>query len=339
MFFVVAILLNYMRSSGSNRKFYAKKNQNTSMRIISYFSSLAVSLVVAGTVAAAAQQNRLEADQVVQSDTGRSHCVIDRLVQNSSDSVEGNSAGLNPERISMLNWNVYKGKRANWTTDFKRYTHKHDLVIIQEAHLGDELKAMLDAGHQYWILNEAFHYADRATGVMTASRVKPAYSCGQRTVEPWIRFPKTSLVSYYPIEGMGQQLLVANIHGVNFTLGVGAYKVQIEKLYDVIKRHDGPVILAGDFNTWSDGRMRIVNDLADRLALESLDYTNHNRTSVFGNALDHVFYRGLDPVEHDTWHVTSSDHNPTRVSFSVSYDAQNDEDLAAIESDDEDDSC
>ena len=309
------------------------------MRLISYFSSLVVPLVVAGTVAAAAQQSRFEADQVVQDDTDRSQCVVDGLVQNGAVAADVSPVGLNPERISMLNWNVYKGQRDNWTRDFQRYTYKHDLVIIQEAHLGEELKSMLDAGHQYWTMNEAFHYADRATGVMTASRVRPAYSCGQRTVEPLIRFPKTALVSYYPIEGMDQQLLVANIHGVNFTLGVGAYKEQIGKLYDVIKRHDGPVILAGDFNTWSDSRMRIVNDLADRLALESLDYTNHNRTSVFGNALDHVFYRGLDPVEHDTWHVTSSDHNPTRVSFSVSYEATYSEDLAAMESDDEDDSC
>ena len=63
--------------------------------------------------------------------------------------------------------------------------------------------------------------------------------------------------------------------------------------------------------------MTVVLELAERLSLESLDYTIHNRTSVFGNALDHVFYRGLEPMEHDTWFVTSSDHNPTRVSFRV----------------------
>ena len=104
-----------------------------------------------------------------------------------------------------------------------------------------------------------------------------------------------------------------------------------------MKHHQGPVVLAGDFNTWSDERMVVVNDLAQRLSLESLDYTNHNRTSVFGNALDHVFYRGLEPVEHDTWIVTSSDHNPTRVSFRVAGEAVPDAPLAA--GDLEDDNC
>jgi endonuclease/exonuclease/phosphatase (EEP) superfamily protein YafD len=206
-------------------------------------------------------------------------------------------------------------------------------VTIQEAHLDEELTSMLDKEHQYWTLNTAFHYRDKATGVMTASRIKPLHSCGQHTAEPLIRVPKTSLVSFYPIDGMSESLLVANIHGINFTLGVDVYTSQLEKLYEIMRLHDGPVILAGDFNTWSEGRMRVVEEITDRLQLESLDYTNHNRTSVFGNALDHVFFRGLDPVEHDTWHVTSSDHNPTRVSFRVKQNAIESTDLAAAELD------
>jgi len=287
------------------------------MRSISLLSSLLLSLILAGSVTAAAQQSRFESGPGAVNDESNEICNVEELVQNDLDKNENNTPGLNPERISVLNWNIYKGKRENWATDFKRYSYKHDVVMIQEAHLGENLKSVLDRGHQYWTLNAAFLYQDKATGVMTASRVKPLHSCGQRTVEPFIRFPKTSLISYYPVEGMNENLMVANIHGINFTFGVGVYKKQIEKLYDVMKNHDGPVVLAGDFNTWSDERMLIVGDLAQRLSLKSLDYTSHNRTVIFGNALDHVFYRGLEPLEHDTWYVTSSDHNPTRVSFRV----------------------
>jgi endonuclease/exonuclease/phosphatase (EEP) superfamily protein YafD len=209
--------------------------------------------------------------------------------------------------------------------------------MIQEANLVDNLKSLLDSEHPYWTLNDAFHYRDRATGVLTASRVRPVYTCGQRTAEPFIRLPKTSLLSYYPVEGMNENLLIANIHGINFTLGVGVYREQIEKLYDVMKYHQGPIVLAGDFNTWSDARMEVVDDLAQRLSLKSLDYTSHNRTIVFGNAIDHVYFRGLVPLEHDTWYVTSSDHNPTRVSFRVKDNAVavDKTDLAVEELDDE----
>ena len=304
------------------------------MRRFSFFIGLAGILVLAGSMTAAAQQGVSNTERVTPHSNGNA-CADDRLLQ--SAEVKGNAAttGLNPERFSILNWNIYKGQRENWASDFQRYTYKHDLVTIQEAHLDDELEAMLDSEHQYWTLNTAFHYGGSATGVMTASRVKPLGNCGQRTVEPLIRFAKTSLISYYPIEGMTRNLLVANIHGIIFTLGVDVYTRQLEKLYEVMKLHDGPIILAGDFNTWSDSRMRIVENFADMLALKSLDYTNHNRTSAFGNALDHVFYRGLDPVEHDTWHVTSSDHNPTRVSFRVNKAAPASQELAAREFDDD----
>ena len=305
------------------------------MRFVSYFLSLTLLLILTGSVTAAARQAAIEADQVVSAED-TPVCAVDRLVHGESpDSGGSEIAGLDPERISVLNWNVYKGQRENWASDFRRYTYKHDVVTIQEAHLDETLTSMLDDEHQYWTLNTAFHYKDKATGVMTASRVKPLRSCGQRTAEPLIRFPKTSLVSYYPIRGVKQNLLVANIHGINFTLGVDAYTSQLEKLYQVMKLHDGPIILAGDFNTWSDGRMEIVTAITRRLELKSLDYTNHNRTSVFGNALDHVFYRGLDPIEHDTWHVTSSDHNPTHVSFRVEQSKAFEYELATTDPEDE----
>ena len=299
------------------------------MRFISLLSSLLLSLILAGCVTAAAQQSRFENKPETLKDENNGICNVEKLVQNGQGNAESDAPALNPERISVLNWNIYKGKRENWAIDFKRYSYKHDVLLIQEAHLGNDLQSVLDNEHQYWALNAAFNYQGKATGVMTASRVKPLRSCGQRRAEPIIRYPKTSLISYYPVEGMNENLLVANIHGINFTFGVGAYKEQIEKLYDVMKHHNGPIVLAGDFNTWSDKRMLIVDDLAQRLSLESLDYTSHNRTIVFGNALDHVFYRGLDPVEHDTWYVTSSDHNPTRVSFRVKDNAAFDTELAA----------
>lgn len=286
------------------------------MRFISSISGLLFVLIFAGGMAVA-KQTVPKRDIVIQADQYGYSCKVDRLVSSARDNTYQQDSRLNPERISLLNWNVYKGRRDNWTADFKRYIHSHDIVTIQEAHLNDDLKSMVDKEHHHWTINTAFHYKDNATGVMTAARVKPVRNCGQQTVEPLIRFPKTSLIGYYPVDGYDEPLLVANIHGINFTLGVDRYKQQMEKLYQAMKHHEGPVILAGDFNTWSDARMDVVDNLARRLSLSSLDYTNHNRTSVFGNALDHVFYRGLEPIEHDTWQVTSSDHNPTRVSFRV----------------------
>jgi endonuclease/exonuclease/phosphatase (EEP) superfamily protein YafD len=286
------------------------------MRFLTVFAIL-LTTVLLTACSSTPMKSGYVSDLAIHQGASAGSCNMENIVWGSRDKESTGKRGLDPESISVLNWNIYKGRNEEWAADFKQYIHDHDVVTVQEAHLGDELRSMLNRGHRYWTMNTAFYLQDKATGVMTASRVRPVYSCGQRTVEPLIRLPKTSLISYYPLDGMDETLLVANIHGINFSLGLGAYGEQIEKLYYEIEKHKGPVVLAGDFNTWSDERLAIVNNIARRLSLESLEYASHNRTRIFGNVLDHVFYRGLDPVEQDTWHVASSDHNPMRVVFRV----------------------
>jgi len=222
---------------------------------------------------------------------------------------------LDPDRISILNWNIYKGQRDSWSADFRRFARDQDIIIIQEAMMHPDLAVSLMAQDYNWNLNPGFYYKDVATGVLTASRVKAVGKSGLRTTEPLLRLPKATLISYYKLRGTTRQLLVANIHSINFTLGRKAYAAQIRALQAELEKHDGPIILAGDFNSWSDKRQRIVQRMIDELALRSLSYDSHNRTRVFGREIDHVFYRGLEPVTVKTHEVTSSDHNPIMVTF------------------------
>jgi len=224
---------------------------------------------------------------------------------------------LNPENISLLNWNIYKGRLIDWDKDLHDFISETDIVTIQEAHLNYNLKSVLHNNDYQWTLNIAFRINNMPAGVLTASRVPALDTHGLRHREPLIRTHKTSLVSYYPIKGFDNTLLVANIHSINFTFGTYAYKKQIEHLFDIVKKHDGPVLIAGDFNSWSHARKKAMARLVDSAKLNSLDYTSHNRTHVFGHAIDHIFFRGLKALTHHSWHVESSDHNPTRANFSL----------------------
>jgi len=231
------------------------------------------------------------------------------------DSVTLQPIKLSPQRISFLNWNLYKGNGANWQSDFVRFAREHDVLAIQEARLDAALHALLDdAGHN-WSMNTAFYLKGHAAGVMTTSSATANDSCGFRVSEPVIRVPKSALVSYYAIEGHDERLLVANIHSINFTLGMKSYRAQLQQLYDAISHHDGPMIVAGDFNSWSDRRMRAVEQLVQRLDLADIEYRQPHRTQVFGYEIDHVFYRQLEVVDNRVWPVTSSDHNPISVHF------------------------
>lgn len=238
-------------------------------------------------------------------------------IRRASESAGYYGPGLDPGRISILNWNIFKGRRDNWATDLRRFSTGRDIITLQEAHLDQELRSLIQQNFPDWVMNLAFYLDDMPAGVLTASKVRPLYSCGQRATEPLIRTPKTSLVTLYPVAGMHQKLLVANIHGVNFSLGLKAYRHQIEALHDIVSHHDGPVVLAGDFNTWNEARLDILLNMTRRLSLNAIDYAAHNRTRLYGFPLDHVFYRGLVPVEHGTHDVISSDHNPIHVIFRI----------------------
>ena len=222
---------------------------------------------------------------------------------------------LDPDSISVLNWNILKGKRDNWSEDFRQFASEQDIVIIQEAMLHDGLIDSLGEHDLNWDMNTGFYIKNVATGVLTASRVKSVSKQGLRTKEPYLRLPKATLISRYAMQNSNQHLLVANIHSVNFTLDMQAYTAQIRSLQNELAGHSGPVILAGDFNSWSEDRLAVIEEMVIALSLQSLSYANHNRTKIFGREIDHVFYRGLEPVQISTREVTSSDHNPILVTF------------------------
>ena len=228
-----------------------------------------------------------------------------------------NHKGLDPDNIALLNWNIYKGNGDDWQQDLSSFAQNHDVMTIQEATLDKEFTGLLEKYDFNWIMNTAFYLNGTAAGVMTVANSNAVHSCGFKVTEPLIRIPKATLVSYYQINGSDKKLLIANIHGINFTFGVSTYQQQLEELYDAIKHHDGPMIVAGDFNSWSDERMSEVMKLVDRLSLSGIDYEINNKTHVFGNAIDHVFYRQLELLSNQVWQVSSSDHNPISVNFRV----------------------
>jgi endonuclease/exonuclease/phosphatase (EEP) superfamily protein YafD len=84
--------------------------------------------------------------------------------------------------------------------------------------------------------------------------------------------------------------------------------------------HAGPIILAGDFNTWSDARMNVVEQLAAGQGLQSVTFQHKQPAWHFGHQVDHIYYRGLTPLHSHVTRVESSDHYPLTVIFSLNTD-------------------
>ena len=114
-----------------------------------------------------------------------------------------------------------------------------------------------------------------------------------------------------------RHLLVANVHLINFTVGTREYREQLRQVEELLSGHDGPVVLLGDFNTWSAARMETVAGMTERMALSQVEFDPENLATFRGRSVDHVYYRGLVPTSAQAVPVSTSDHNPLLVTFRV----------------------
>lgn len=224
------------------------------------------------------------------------------------------AASLDSRGFTLSSWNIYKGQLTGWQEDLERLYRQSDILLLQEAHLEPGLLKWLSGSMLDWSMAHAFTYRNYWTGVFTGAKVQQMAPCAQRHREPYLRLPKTVLISYFPLQGSQEPLLVINVHGVNFTLGARALGEQLDALERVLANHDGPVILAGDLNTWSVWRMRLVEELATRQGLKSVAFEQSPAIHL-GQQVDHVYYRGLVPLKSRVIPVKSSDHYPLVVTF------------------------
>lgn len=228
---------------------------------------------------------------------------------------QATGGGLDGNRFRVLTWNVHKGRDAGWLEDFLRLAREHDVLALQEAYLTEDLYDALGSEAYNWRLSTAFQLRAVDAGVLTASRSGVEESCSLRHAEPFTRVPKATLATTLVIDGSERPLLLVNLHGVNFTIGTAALESQLNEVAEVLARHDGPVILAGDFNTWSGARRSVLEQTASRLGLRAVEPTDDQRTRFLGHTVDAVYYRGLEVLETATFAVNSSDHNPISVTF------------------------
>ena len=221
--------------------------------------------------------------------------------------------------IKMISWNMFKARRRGWLLDLEALTAGVELVLLQEAvlHGGLAQPFHLASGLE-WIMAENLRSMGGhiTTGPKTGSRVPAIESRAVRSQdrEPIVSTPKTLLMTTYPFANTS--LLVVNVHAINFAT-IPKFARQIEQVVEPLITHEGPCIVAGDFNTWSTGRWHILKDAMHAADLARVP-AQFPRLRHFNQVLDHVFYRGLRLMNARALpHVKSSDHVPLWAEFGI----------------------
>jgi len=224
-----------------------------------------------------------------------------------------------PDTFGILCWNVYKNNKKH--PGFQSFLRKEaerrvvDLILFQEASFRDNHHFELP--HFSYDAAANLEFKGEFYGVLTASRMESSYAQAYLSEgrESILGPHKSLLLSNYLFDD-GSSLLILNIHAINFR-ETQRYSKELERFLDLLKEHKGPMILAGDFNSWSNKRMDKLQKIAERLSLTAVTFKETGKVKSFmGKELDFVFYRELELIESVVMDEHKlSDHNPLFVRF------------------------
>ncbi len=224
--------------------------------------------------------------------------------------------------FDVLVWNIYKCRKKGWQDDFINITLNTDLVLLQEAILNSPFDFCFDKSLQHqWIMARSFRdlHTNFETGVKTGSTV----AANTKNIlpsmhsEPFSKTKKMLLATQYPLQSRRDSLLVINAHIINFVNFI-KFKTHLDQISGVLTQHDGPVLLAGDFNTWNKKRLQYFNQLALSFSLSEIDLIREPRLVHLFQHLDHIYCRGLHIEEtHVLTDIRSSDHFPIKLKIGI----------------------
>lgn len=218
--------------------------------------------------------------------------------------------------LEVLSWNIQKAGDPAWRQDFTRLANNVQLAFIQEASLQAGIPDLLPEA-LVEVFAPGYTTATLDSGVMTLGAAPPGLHCSFTVMEPWLGTPKAVSVAEYALAEREDTLLAINLHAVNFTFGVESFEQQIAALAQFLADHEGPAIVAGDMNTWSESRQAVLDTHMSRYGLQPVIFEPDLRTAPFGRPLDHIFVRGLSARHAEVIPVDSSDHNPLRVTLAL----------------------
>ena len=213
------------------------------------------------------------------------------------------------ENLKLLIWNIGKKNDSLFLNTLKALLKDSHISMLQEVLLKENVAHFYENSNLSWWTAVGFYHKESPTGVSSSS-IFPTQN--QRLLisdpkEPFTKTPKMTLFFDLPIANSDQSIQFVNVHGINF-VGTKKFQKHMEQIFKETESHNGPLVLAGDFNTWSEKRAQILNQLAQSYLLNKVTFENDPRAD---NPLDHVFVRGFEVKKAQVLNeIEESDHKP-----------------------------
>lgn len=252
------------------------------------------------------------------------------LAQTTHDFGHAERSYLPASYLKVLVWNIHGGLHEDFIEDYQELANESHLVLMQEADLSPQLEAdLLKSDFTYTHARSFVSPISGANkGVATGSVSKATSTRALRSPVSELGFttPKAVLLQTFKLSNRQQQLLVVNVHAINFVTN-DMFRAHIDQIAKAMAAHKGPIIAAGDFNTWNESRLSSLDKAMDQLGLNRVAF-GQGRSSFpdlgrwfgvrTGGAFDQVYVRGLTTRFKEVHAgIKSSDHKPLELHFSV----------------------
>ena len=229
---------------------------------------------------------------------------------------------LSQKDLNVLVWNIKKAEYSNFHTDLKSLIKNYEVILLQEGVFNPNyLFSYLKNEGLQGVIGRSFELPYETdgtyTGVVTLATAPSTKKSLLKTIfkEPIVKTPKVSLFSTYQIENSKKQLLIINTHAINFVTDF-THMFELKRIKNKAKNHKGPILWAGDFNSWTKRRLTYLRKLVRELDLTEVKIPVNYRQMDLGLVLDFAFIRGAKVKKiKDLSYIRSSDHRP--LSFKI----------------------
>ncbi len=223
-------------------------------------------------------------------------------------------------KFSLLIWNIHKeNQKENFQKMFSELLERYpsDIFLFQEARYPKVVPFYLQ--EYSYAFSSNIETKKNIFGVLTAGNISFENISTTMSTQREIGFVthKSFLITKH-ILCNDEALYLVNIHAINF-VSLKTFTLELQKIKNELLGFDGAMIIGGDFNSWSSGRVKALEKFQKELSLKKVDIDEHHHVKhVFSKPLDHILYRGLKlsgAEAIDTKKV--SDHNPIYACFEV----------------------
>lgn len=222
------------------------------------------------------------------------------------------------DELRLLLWNVHEMGDPHFKDDFIELSKDKDLILLQEAVNSEESIETLEAKvGMAWVFSTAFIRDNGVSaGVVTGTSFPVLESDFNRSPkrEPFSGKPKMTLITKIDT-GHRHPLLIINFHGLVFR-HKGSLHEQLYAVNELLNSFEGPVVFAGDFNTYNNSRRRMLRTFMQQNNLIELPIElEDNVTKLKHTNLDFIFIRDLESGPLTRHMRTGSDHPALSVTL------------------------